>query len=88
MHSVKLNNGVEMPILGFGVYQIPNHQECEKSVLFALQAGYRLIDTAVAYMNEEAVGKAIKSLDTANSLFLDHRNPEIVKWLGGTRFDI
>ena len=49
-----------MPILGFGVYQIPDHEECERSVYDALQAGYRLIDTAAAYMNAEAVGKAIK----------------------------
>jgi 2,5-diketo-D-gluconate reductase A len=60
MQSVKLNNGVEMPLLGFGVYQIPDAAECEQSVYEAIQAGYRLIDTAAAYMNEEAVGKAIK----------------------------
>lgn len=60
MKTVTLNNGVEMPILGFGVYQIPDAEECERSVFEALQAGYRLIDTAAAYMNEEAVGKAIK----------------------------
>jgi 2,5-diketo-D-gluconate reductase A len=60
MKSVKLNNGEEMPVLGFGVYQIPDAAECEQSVYEAIQAGYRLIDTAAAYMNEEAVGKAIK----------------------------
>jgi 2,5-diketo-D-gluconate reductase A len=60
MQHVVLNNGVEMPILGFGVYQIRDHKECERSVLDALQAGYRMIDTAAAYMNEEAVGRAIK----------------------------
>jgi 2,5-diketo-D-gluconate reductase A len=60
MKTVKLNNGVEMPILGFGVYQVPDPTECEQSVFEAIQAGYRLIDTAAAYMNEEAVGKAIK----------------------------
>jgi 2,5-diketo-D-gluconate reductase A len=60
MQSVKLNNGVEMPLLGFGVYQIPDAAECEQSVYEAIQAGYRLIDTAAAYTNEEAVGKAIK----------------------------
>lgn len=49
-----------MPVLGFGVYQIPDHEACERSVLAALQAGYRLIDTAAAYMNEEAVGRAIR----------------------------
>jgi len=60
MNKVVLNNGVEMPILGFGVYQIPDHAECERSVLNALATGYRLLDTAAAYMNEEAVGAAIK----------------------------
>src|SRR6476660_8230620 len=60
MQKVKLNNGVEMPILGFGVFQIPDAEECEKSVLDAIQTGYRLIDTAAAYGNEEAVGKAIQ----------------------------
>jgi 2,5-diketo-D-gluconate reductase A len=60
MKSIRLNNGIEMPLLGFGVYQIPDADECEKSVLNAIEAGYRLIDTAAAYGNEEAVGKAIK----------------------------
>lgn len=60
MENIKLNNGVEMPILGFGVYQIPDAAECEKSVLTALEAGYRSIDTASAYGNEEAVGRAIR----------------------------
>jgi 2,5-diketo-D-gluconate reductase A len=60
MQTIILNNGIEMPILGFGVYQIPDAKECERSVYEAIQAGYRLIDTAAAYMNEEAVGKAIK----------------------------
>ena len=61
MQKVTLNNGVEMPILGFGVYQIPDAEECERSVSQAIETGYRLIDTAAAYQNEEAVGKAIKS---------------------------
>jgi diketogulonate reductase-like aldo/keto reductase len=60
MQKTILNNGLEMPILGFGVYQIPDLQECERSVLDALNAGYRLIDTAAIYHNEEAVGSAIK----------------------------
>ena len=61
MKTVVLYNGVEMPILGFGVYQIPDAEECEKSVYEALSTGYRLIDTAAAYKNEEAVGNAIKA---------------------------
>lgn len=60
MQNVTLNNGVQMPILGFGVYQITDAQECEQSVFDAIQAGYRLIDTAAVYLNEEAVGRAIK----------------------------
>jgi 2,5-diketo-D-gluconate reductase A len=60
MQQIKLNNGVEMPILGFGVYQIPDAAECERCVLDAIETGYRLIDTAASYMNEKAVGIAIK----------------------------
>jgi len=60
MQTVKLNNGVEMPILGFGVFQVTDLAECERSVIDAIETGYRLIDTAQSYMNEEAVGKAIK----------------------------
>jgi diketogulonate reductase-like aldo/keto reductase len=60
MQNVRLNNGVEMPILGFGVYQIADAEECERSVYEAISTGYRLIDTAAAYKNEEAVGRAIK----------------------------
>ncbi|MBU2494003.1 MAG: aldo/keto reductase [Bacteroidetes bacterium] len=65
MQKVKLNNGVEMPILGYGVYQIPDAEECKRSVLDAINTGYRSIDTAAAYMNEEAVGKAIKESGVA-----------------------
>jgi len=60
MENVLLNNGVEMPILGFGVYQVTDPDECETSVFEAIKSGYRLIDTAQAYGNEKAVGKAIK----------------------------
>ncbi|KQY51601.1 MULTISPECIES: aldo/keto reductase [unclassified Nocardioides] len=60
MQSVTLNNGVEMPILGFGVYQIPP-EETEQAVATALEVGYRHLDTAAAYGNEEAVGRAIAS---------------------------
>lgn len=60
MYNVKLNNGIEMPILGFGVFQVPDAAECEKSVLTALEAGYRSIDTAASYGNEESVGTALK----------------------------
>jgi 2,5-diketo-D-gluconate reductase A len=60
MQKVALNNGLEMPVLGFGVFQVTDAGECERSVYEALSTGYRLIDTAAAYLNEEAVGGAIK----------------------------
>ncbi|EHB66034.1 aldo/keto reductase [Paenibacillus lactis] len=60
MQTVTLNNGVNMPIIGFGVYQVPDAEECENAVYEALMTGYRLIDTAAGYLNEEAVGRAIK----------------------------
>ena len=59
MKSTKLNNGIEMPILGFGVYQI-DEKQCQRAVLDAIDVGYRLIDTATAYQNERQVGNAIK----------------------------
>lgn len=60
MKTVVLNNGIAMPMEGFGVFQVPDHTQCEQAVLEALKAGYRLIDTAAAYQNEEAVGAAIR----------------------------
>lgn len=60
MEQIKLNNGVEMPLEGFGVFQVPDPAQCEQAVLDAIASGYRLIDTAAAYMNEKAVGAAIK----------------------------
>jgi diketogulonate reductase-like aldo/keto reductase len=59
--NVTLNNGVEMPILGFGVFQVPDPAECERSVRDAIDVGYRLLDTAASYGNEDAVGTAIRS---------------------------
>lgn len=61
MEHVTLNNGVVMPILGYGVFQIPDPQECERCVVEAIDTGYRLIDTAASYLNEEAVGRGIKN---------------------------
>ncbi len=60
INTVVLNNGVEMPLEGFGVFQVPDPAQCEQAVLDAISTGYRLIDTAAAYMNEEAVGKAVQ----------------------------
>ena len=65
MQNVKLNNGVEIPILGFGVFQITDLTECERSVVDAIQTGYSHVDTAASYQNEEAVGRGIKQSGVA-----------------------
>ncbi len=67
MEHVTLNNGVVMPILGYGVFQIPDPQECERCVVEAIDTGYRLIDTAASYLNEEAVGRGIKNASVPRS---------------------
>src|ERR1700761_671532 len=61
MKKLTLSNGVQMPILGFGVFQMRDLVECERSVRDAIEVGYRLIDTAASYLNEEAVGRGIKA---------------------------
>jgi 2,5-diketo-D-gluconate reductase A len=65
MQTVKFNNGVEIPILGFGVFQISDPAECERSVVDAIQTGYSHIDTAASYMNEDAVGRGIRQSGVA-----------------------
>lgn len=65
MQNIKLINGVEMPILGFGVFQIPDENECVSAVRSAIEVGYRHIDTAASYMNERAVGRAISESGVA-----------------------
>ena len=70
--SVTLNNGVEMPILGFGVFQVPDPAECERSVRDAIDVGYRLLDTAASYGNEAAVGNAINNHGIDRSEFVRH----------------
>lgn len=67
IETVRLNNGIQMPLEGFGVFQVPDGEVCRKAVLDAIETGYRLIDTAAAYMNEEAVGKAIKESGISRS---------------------
>ena len=70
MQTIKLNNGIEMPVLGYGVFQV-SPEECERCVLDAISTGYRLIDTAQAYYNEEGVGNAVARCGvTRNELFL------------------
>ena len=93
MKSTKLNNGIEMPILGFGVYQI-DEKQCQRAVLDAIDVGYRLIDTATAYQNERKVGNAIKvsgidrkDLFITTKLWLN-RDPAIVEWLTQRRPNI
>ncbi len=61
MNTIILNNGVQMPILGYGVFQVPDATQCEQSVYDAITTGYRLIDTAASYKNEEAVGRGVMS---------------------------
>lgn len=83
MEKIKLNNGVEMPLLGLGVFQVENPDECEQAVLDALESGYRLIDTASLYKNEEAVGKAIKKSGVAREeLFITTK-----LWVSDTGYD-
>ena len=60
MDFVTLNNGIKMPLEGFGVFQVRDKEECRRSVLDAIRAGYRLIDTAASYTNEDAVGQAVR----------------------------
>jgi 2,5-diketo-D-gluconate reductase A len=67
MQHVTLNNGVQMPIVGFGVFQIADAKECERSVVDAIEVGYRLIDTAASYKNEEAVGAGLRASGVARS---------------------
>ncbi len=83
MKTLTLNNDVEMPILGFGVFQIPDAEECERSVFDALAVGYRLIDTAASYGNEEAIGKAIQRSGVAREeLFVTTK-----LWVSGAGYD-
>jgi len=83
MQKTVLNNGVEMPILGFGVFQIEDLAECERSVRDAIDVGYRLIDTAASYGNEESVGNAIKASGVSrNELFVTTK-----LWIADTGYE-
>ncbi|MBK0031828.1 aldo/keto reductase [Erwinia sp. S43] len=83
MHSVTLNNGIEMPLLGFGVFQMTDAAECERAVIDALDVGYRLIDTAASYQNETQVGNALKQSGIARSeLFITTK-----LWLQDASYD-
>jgi diketogulonate reductase-like aldo/keto reductase len=83
MKEVLLNNGIKMPILGFGVFQVTDQKECENGVLSAIETGYRLIDTAASYMNETAVGNAIKNSGVPrNELFITTK-----LWVQDTGFE-
>jgi 2,5-diketo-D-gluconate reductase A len=65
MHTIKLNNGLDMPLLGFGVFQMTDAAECERAVIEAIDTGYRLIDTAASYQNETQVGNGIRQSGVA-----------------------
>ena len=83
MDYVTLNNGLAMPLLGFGVFQIPDPAECERSVIDAIAAGYRLIDTATSYMNEGAVGQGVRHSGVAREdLFITSK-----LWVQDTGYD-
>ncbi|WP_333498350.1 aldo/keto reductase [Kluyvera sp. CHPC 1.2972] len=83
MQTVQLNNGIAMPLQGFGVYQMTNAAECERAVLDALETGYRLIDTAASYQNETQVGNALKQSGIArDALFITTK-----LWLQGTSYE-
>ena len=98
METRILNNGVEMPVLGFGVYQVDG-AICERCVSDALAAGYRSIDTANARWRGPSAGAAslrgapedmvrIAALDMKQSCFLSHRDPQTVEWLGTMKYDL
>ena len=83
MQTVTLNNGIEMPVLGFGVFQMTDAGECERSVRDAIETGYRLLDTAASYGNEEEVGNAIKTSGVArDELFVTTK-----LWISGASYD-
>ncbi len=78
MKEVTLSNGVRMPQLGYGVYQVTK-DECERCVLDAIGVGYRSIDTAQSYFNEEEMN-AVAALDRKQSAFFSHTDPNMVEW--------
>ncbi|HHT7402880.1 TPA: aldo/keto reductase [Raoultella ornithinolytica] len=83
MQTVKLNNGIEMPLLGFGVFQMSDAAECERAVIDAIDTGYRLIDTAASYQNETQVGNALKQTGIArHELFVTTK-----LWLQDTHYE-
>lgn len=83
MQTVTLNNGIEMPLLGFGVFQMTDPAECEKAVINAIETGYRLIDTAASYQNETQVGNALKNSGIARGeLFVTTK-----LWLQDTNYE-
>ncbi|KJV30534.1 aldo/keto reductase [Pantoea sp. SM3] len=83
MQTVKLNNGLDMPLLGFGVFQMSDAAECERAVIDAIETGYRLIDTAASYLNETQVGNAIKQSGIArDALFVTTK-----LWLQDTHYE-
>ena len=83
MQTVKLNNSIEMPLLGFGVFQMTDAGECERAVIDAIDTGYRLIDTAASYQNETQVGNALKQTSIArNELFVTTK-----LWLQDTNYE-
>ena len=83
MHNLQLNHGVQLPILGYGVFQITDPKECERAVLDAIASGYRHIDTAASYGNETQVGNALRQSGIArNEMFVTTK-----LWLQDASYD-
>ena len=80
MEYITLNNGIEMPVLGFGVFQVEDPTLCEQCVSEAIATGYRLIDTAAVYLNEEAVGNAVKKAEFHAKSFLSLQKSGLRIW--------
>ena len=81
MEYVTLNNGLKMPAVGFGVFQITDHNECVRVVLDAIESGYRLIDTAQSYGNEEAVGEDCQDICTKRRTIYYNESMDFPLWI-------
>lgn len=88
MNTVTLNNGIQMPLLGFGVFQMTAPSECERAVIDAIDVGYRLIINVLDFeLNAEEMTR-IAAMDTATSAFFSHRDPAMVEWLTYRKLDV
>ena len=96
MQTVKLSNGIEMPLLGFGVFQMSDAAECERAVIDAIDTGYRPTGRPYRLQQSSPCGfelsaedmLQIAALDTATSAFFSHRDPAMVEWLTSRKLDV